>query len=109
MFAFGGGGTVSGGHLTENTCGLYQLEEWASQVEHENPVLAELLRDLRNLLDRYDLWLSGDIGADDVSADWGSFRDGWFSDDPGTVERILTERMTAVLESFRKGHTTEDP
>lgn len=100
---------MSGGHLTENTGGLYQLDEWASSVEHENPVLAELLRDLRDLLDRYDLWLSGDIGSDGLRGDWAAFRDRWLSDDPVNIENILTSRMTAVLESFRNGHTTEGP
>ena len=53
---------MSGGVLTDYHHNLYLLEQWAGRIEPQNPLLAEQLYDLHKLLERYDCFLSDDIG-----------------------------------------------
>ena len=51
---------MSGGHFDYMDRRLY---EWSSQVRMDgNPLLADLLHDLGDLLHEYDWWKSGDTG-----------------------------------------------
>lgn len=98
---------MSGGHLTDGTGGLYQFDDWADIIDPQNPLLAELLRDMGDLLDRYDYWMSGDIGAEDASEAWVAFRGKWLDGDTSHMEDLLAERMEGIMESFRRGYVRE--
>ena len=100
---------MSGGHLTDCTGGLYQLRDWADMIDPQNPVLADLLRDMYGLLDRYDYWMSGDIGAEDASEAWAAFRGKWLTDDTSHIEELLGKRMEDIMASFRRGYVEEGP
>ena len=65
---------MSGGALTDYRHNLYQLEEWACRVRSENPLLAEMMNDLYDLLDEYDMYLSGDSDKDSVGKAWDVIR-----------------------------------
>lgn len=103
---------MSGGVLTRYTHDLYRLTEWANSVERENPLLAEMLRDMNHLLDRYDYYMSGDIGQDSIRKEWGDFRSKWMLRSESSWNKVVIDRAKAeidgYLESIRLGYRPED-
>lgn len=96
---------MSGGHLTDHgTYSLYALEEWAMGVERENILLASMLRDLRVLLDRYDYYLSDDIGEESIEKSWGTFRDKWLNIDSDSITELLFEKCLEMVDGAIKGY-----
>lgn len=67
--------------LTDNGYGLLHLLMWADEIERENPLLAEQLNDLYILLNKYDDYLSEDVGRDDVQDAWRKYKNKWINAD----------------------------
>ncbi len=99
---------MSGGALTNYEHNLFILGEWADRVEAENPLLAEHMRDLYDLLYKYDYYMSGDIGEDEVSKAWEAFHTKWFDvskeDLAGRIAMNAMKQAEAYVESVSKGY-----
>ena len=99
---------MSGGELTDYYGGLYKLDEWATKLDKHNPVLAEMMRDLRVLLDRYDYYLSGDIGEERLAEAWAQFRDKWLHGSAMTPEAVFArarESMADFMDTLELGYS----
>ena len=94
---------MSGGALTDYQHNLYLLDEWADGIEKYNPVLADNMHDLEKLLDRYDYWLSGDIGDEALGKAWAEYRDKWLSKSPDIIIEILERRFKECVDIIRGG------
>ena len=80
-----------GGELTDYQQDLYRVGEWADKLEKENPLLAQQMCDLLELLTAYDEYLSGDI--DDI--------EGWFDNITGVVHSYQNLNDYLVIKSER--------
>ena len=99
---------MSGGGLSEyGETRLYIMDDWAKYLRLENPVLAELLTDLRKVLDAYDYYLAGDSGAERVEKAWKAFSEKWLSKDIEKLRPIIMERCREMIESLILGHMRE--
>ena len=99
---------MSGGGLSEyGETRLYIMDDWAKYLRLENPVLAELLTDLRKVLDAYDYYLAGDSGAERVERAWKAFSEKWLSQDLEKLRPIIMERCREMIESLILGHMRE--
>ena len=68
---------MSGGHFDYMDRRLY---EWSSQVRMDgNPLLADLLHDLGDLLHEYDWWKSGDTGREKWLNAWDAWKKKWMN------------------------------
>ena len=97
---------MSGGGITDNcgVAGLYLIKDWAIEVRRENPVLADMMNDMYNVLHAYDYYLAGDYGEDDVEKAWVKFADKWLSKDLERLRPIIMKRCTEIIDSVLKGH-----
>ena len=95
---------MSGGGLTGYEHDLYRLCDWANAVEKDNPLLAEQMRDMANLLGRYDYYLAGDIGNDAISKAWETYRSKWIQMDTEKVRQVLFEKCMDLVDSTIKGY-----
>ena len=96
---------MSGGTLTDDGYRpLYSLLEWARQLEPENPLLAEMLRDEYAMLEKYDYYMSGDSSKEGVEKVWAEFSERWLK---GDLDAIAEDVLKRVLESMRTGHREE--
>lgn len=93
--------------MTDYSGGLYALQDWARVVKRHNPVLADMMEDMYELLHTYDYWLAGDYGESRVEKDWAEFRDKWLTNDTANIKEVLMDNMRGMIESFEKGHTYE--
>lgn len=93
---------MSGGSIGDY--GYYRLNEWACDVERENPVLAELLRDLEKVLHDYDWYISGDTGKESAEASWQAFREKWLdgADMEPLVRRIMQDTADSIVRGWRR-------
>lgn len=96
---------MSGGALTDYRHNLYQMDEWADKIERENPLLADQMRDMCKLLGRYDYYLSGDIGEDDIEKAWNEYREKWINIDTQAVEETMYNKCLDMVHSMVKGYT----
>lgn len=100
---------MSGGGLSEyGETRLYIIDDWARYLRSENPVLAELLTDLRKVLDAYDYYLAGDSGAERVERAWKAFSEKWLSQDLEKLKPIIMERCRELIDSLLTGHMREE-
>ena len=100
---------MSGGGLSEyGETRLYIMDDWAKYLRLENPVLAELLTDLRKVLDAYDYYLAGDSGAERVERAWKTFSEKWLSKDLEKLKPIIMERCRELIDSLLTGHMREE-
>ena len=100
---------MSGGGLSEyGETRLYIMDDWAKYLRLENPVLAELLTDLRKVLDAYDYYLAGDSGAERVEKAWKVFSEKWLSQDLEKLKPIIMERCRELIDSLILGHMREE-
>ena len=100
---------MSGGGLSEyGETRLYIIDDWARYLRSENPVLAELLTDLRKVLDAYDYYLAGDSGAERVENAWKKFSEKWLSQDLEKLKPIIMERCRELIDSLLTGHMREE-
>ncbi len=99
---------MSGGTLTDyGSTSLYAILEWARQIEPENPLFAELLRDEYLLLEKYDYYLSGDTSEDRVEEAWKEFSDRWLGDVSKAAEAVLKRVFDGMRKGVRDGHRAE--
>jgi hypothetical protein len=68
---------MSGGVLTDYCHNLHYLKEWAERLQDLNGVLAEQMRDMYELLEKYDLFLSDDLGPLELSEAWTEYYNKW--------------------------------
>ena len=99
---------MSGGALTDYNGHLTDMLDWAHRLERDNPLLAKQIRDLYVLLDRYDYYLSGDIGEEEIEEAWEKYRTKWIKMTTAKLsEKVLADvraEVDAYLESIRTGH-----
>ena len=89
--------------MTNYCHNLYDMDLWASRLESENPLLAEQMHDLYRLLDRYDYYLSGDIGEDAIQEAWEEYRTKWIDMDTDKVVEILFGKCIELVDGAVKG------
>ena len=100
---------MSGGVLTDyGSSSLSDMDDWAKMIEKDNPLLAEQMRDMCKLLGRYDCYLSGDIGEDDIEKAWSEYREKWIDIDTQAVEETMYEKCLDMVHSMVKGYTHHD-
>ena len=100
---------MGGGALTDYNGHLTDMLDWAHRLERDNPLLAKQLRDLYVLLDRYDYYLSHDIGDAEIEAAWEKYRTKWLKMTSKLSEQVIADakaEVDAYLESIRTGHDT---
>lgn len=90
---------MSGGALTGYNYDLYRLKEWAKRIEDENPTLAAHLRAMHTVLDRYDYYMSGDIGEEDIHQAWRDYCEIMYKD-LSLDEDALVERAKKAAEEY---------
>ena len=93
---------MSGGHFNYADSRLY---EWSQQVRRDgNPLLADLLHDLEDLLHEYDWWQSGDTGREKWLNAWESWQKKWMGGNPAemTIDAIKDSVRQMVWESLGK-------
>lgn len=97
---------MSGGGITDHCYagGLYLIKDWAIEVRRENPVLADMMDDMYDVLHSYDYYLAGDYDEDDVEKAWQKFSDKWLSKDLEKLRPIIMKRCTEIIDSVLKGH-----
>lgn len=95
---------MSGGSLTDYEHDLFRMDDWAKKLETVNPLLADQMRDMMMLLDRYDYYLSGDIGEDGISKAWEAYRVKWIDIDTEKIEKIMFEKCVEMIDSMIKGY-----
>lgn len=95
---------MSGGGLTDRWGGLYPMLDWARTLDRYNPLLAEQLRDMYELLNRYDYYLAGDIGADDIKKAWDKYHNKWIKIDT----EVMFERCLETLHEMINGHRKDE-
>ena len=91
---------MSGGALTDYGGGLYHLKEWSEKIRPVNPLLAEQLRDLYTLLDRYDYFLSGDIGEARLTEAWEAYSAKWLGITPEQMTETVVATARAEIEGY---------
>ena len=70
---------MSGGVLTDYRHDLFKLLEWAEKIDDVNPKLAYTLRELYEVLMKYDRFLSGDTDEDTALLRWRKFTSDFIS------------------------------
>lgn len=100
---------MSGGGLSDwdENSRLYIMDDWIRHVRSENPVLAEMMKDMKDVLHSYDYYLAGDYGSDSVEKSWKKFSDKWLSKDLEKLRPIIMERCVKIIDSVIKGYTEE--
>ena len=100
------GAVMSGGGITDHCYagGLYLIKDWANNVKMENPVLADMMEDMYDVLHSYDYYLAGDYGEEKVEKVWKKFSDKWLSQDLEKLKPIVMERCVEIIDSVIKGH-----
>ena len=100
---------MSGGGLSDwdENSRLYIMDDWIRHVKPENPTLADMMADMKKLLEAYDYYIAGDSGAERVEKAWTKFADKWLSHDLEKLKLIVMERCREIVESLIKGYTGE--
>lgn len=83
---------------------LWCMENWAREVEHDNPLLAKLVREMSGLLNDYNWYVSGDSGHERVEKAWAEFRSRWLS---GSMEKVLEELLVSTEHQVLRGWNKE--
>lgn len=99
---------MSGGHLTDYQHDLHRLNDWAEIIDKVNPLLALQMRDMCELLDRYDRYLSGDIGEDAIGKAWSEYRDKWIEMDTASIEDVMFEKCLETLHEMINGYRKDE-
>lgn len=93
---------MSGGHF-DCDYDYFKMHDWAKRIQQDgNPLFADLLRDVGNLLHSYDWWKSGDTSREDWLKDWKAFLNKW----TGSSVKDLSDKQIEdyvrymVYESF---------
>lgn len=95
---------MSGGYLTDyGRYSISAVDEWAEKIEPQNALFAEQLRAMRKMLDAYDLFMSGDIGEDKLTAEWTAYAAKWLDFDTKTVGELVKGILEKVAEGITNG------
>lgn len=94
---------MSGGELTDYRHNLYDIEMWANKIEHDNPLLAEQMHDLYILLNKYDDYLSADIGEDAIQRAWNEYSRKWMNMTEEGLKEFMMRKCEACIDSMVKG------
>lgn len=89
--------------LTDNGYGLLHLLMWADEIERENPLLAEQLKDLYILLNKYDDYLSEDVGRDNVQDVWRKYKNKWINADEEELKKYMMKECERHVDTMIKG------
>ena len=100
---------MSGGALTDYGYdgSIGNLSQWARRIRPHNPILADHMVRLEYLLDRYDYYLSGDIGEEDIEKEWKEFLSFSINDEESMKKSILKECegiIDTMLKGYREGY-----
>ena len=97
---------MSGGGLSDwdENSRLYIMDDWIRHVRQENPLLADMMVDLKKLLEAYDYYMAGDSGVDRIQKEWKRFSEKWLSKDLEKLRPIVMKRCTEIIDSAFKGH-----
>ena len=100
---------MSGGGLSDwdDNSRLYIMDDWIRHVRQENPLLADMMVDLKKLLEAYDYYLAGDSGAERVENAWKKFSEKWLSKDLERLKPLVMERCRDLINSVISGHMGE--
>ena len=80
------------------------MDDWIRHVRPENIILADMMEDLKDVLQAYDYYLAGDSGEERVEKAWKKFSDKWLSKDLGKLKPIIMERCRELIDSVISGH-----
>ena len=95
---------LSGGTF-EGDWSEWRLTEVASRIEEENPLFGKLLMDVNKLIGRYDYYIAGDIGKEDIAEAWKSFREKWLVGDVGDVVKDeVRKSVDSYLQRSQDGY-----
>lgn len=96
---------MSGGALTDYGYegSISNLSQWAKAIRPHNPILADHMERLEHLLNRYDYYLSGDIGEDDIEKEWKQFLSFSINDEESMKASILKE-CENIIDTMFKGY-----
>ena len=79
---------LSGGHFDYENSRLY---DWSVQVRTDgNPLLADLLHDIGDLLHEYDWWKSGDTSREKWLEAWKGWQEKWMK---GSVKEMVIDSL----------------
>ena len=92
---------MSGGAFDYNH---FWLEDWAKLVEPENPLLAEQMRDLCELLGSYDYYLSGDTEGEEIEKAWIKYRNKWIDAPVDHVGKKMEDIYLEIANRIVYGH-----
>ena len=97
---------MSGGGLSDwdDNSRLYIMDDWIRHVRQENPLLADMMVDLKKLLEAYDYYMAGDSGAERVEKAWTKFSEKWLSKDLERLKPLVMERCRDLINSVISGH-----
>ena len=97
---------MSGGGLSDwdENSRLYIMDDWIRHVRQENPLLADMMVDLKKLLEAYDYYMAGDSGVDRVENAWKKFSEKWLSKDLERLKPLVMERCRDLINSVISGH-----
>lgn len=101
---------MSGGGLSDwdENSRLYIMDDWIRHVRQENPLLADMMVDMKKLLEAYDYYIAGDSGAERVEKAWAKFSEKWLSKDLERLKPLVMERCRDLINSVISGHMGDD-
>ena len=86
---------MSGGYFDYADSKLYQ---WSAQVRRDgNPLLADLLHDIADLLHEYDWWQSGDSSRESWLKAWKHWQEKWMN---GSVSEMAIDSVGDALRQM---------
>ena len=96
---------MSGGALTDYGYdgSIGYLSDWAKRIRPHNPILADHMERLRELLGRYDYYLSGDIGEEDIEKAWKEFLS-YSINDEESMRYVIMKECKEIIDSALKGY-----
>lgn len=93
---------MSGGHFDYRNEDMY---DWEKKVREDgNPLFANLLHDVADLLHEYDWWMSGDTPRDKWLEAWARWKEKWMKGDETTItlDSMRDQIRLMVWESLGK-------
>ena len=98
---------MSGGTWDYNEWNDWGLGRVAQSISKENPLFADVIRDVNRLIGRYDYYLAGDIGEKTISEEWKAFRDKWLNvtdEQAEEIKRKAVEEAKAYVDKVQLGY-----
>ena len=96
---------MSGGTWDYNEWNDWGLGRVAQSISKENPLFADVIRDVNRLIGRYDYYIAGDIGKEDIAEAWKGFREKWLVGDVGDVVKDeVRKSVDSYLQRSQDGY-----